>query len=312
MDKFLMDTRTGEPLSKPPAPGPSEVALEQQLHAANTTIFGNKEFRMQQLNIVKAVMRNEDVFVVMPTGGGKSLCYGLPAVLSPGVTVVISPLLSLIEDQVSALVSLPCGGVPAAYLTSTCTDTQLQAINNDLSRARRGLEPFLKLLFVTPEKMVKALDTRQLLKDLYENEMLARFVIDECHCVSAWGHDFRPDYGKLGLLKDEFPECPILALTATARKKVADDTKKVLRIPLAVSFHAGFDRPNLFFQVVTKPPRMVDTQVRICCLSPIAWPHRLASFSPPSPPPTHARCSRNSSSTTCSRTRRRRRASSTA
>ena len=235
--------------------------MVQQLQNANETIFGHPEFRNQQLDIMKAVMRNEDVFVVMPTGGGKSLCYGLPAVLSPGVTVVISPLLSLIEDQVSALLSLPCGGVPAAYLTSTCTDTQLRAINDDLRRARRGLQPYIKLLFVTPEKMVKALDTRELLKDLYDNEMLARFVIDECHCVSSWGHDFRPDYGKLGLLKEQFPQCPILALTATARKKVAEDTKKVLRISHAHMFHSGFDRPNLFFQVVNKPSRMFDTQV---------------------------------------------------
>ncbi len=100
-------------------------------------------------------------------------------------------------------------------------------------------EPYIKLLYVTPERMVKALGTRRILSDLYNNEMLARFVIDEAHCVSSWGHDFRKDYGRLGLLKEEFPETPIVALTATARKKVADDTILTLNIPNCVRFNTG-------------------------------------------------------------------------
>ena len=259
MDRYLINKHTGQQPAQPVGPGPTEKLLEKTLNEANLKIFGNDQFRSKQLEVIKAVMQDQDVFVIMPTGGGKSLCYGLPAVLSKGITVVISPLISLIEDQVSALISLPCGGVPAAYLTSNCTTDQLQTINRDLSRARMGLQPFIKLLFVTPEKMVKDLNTRSLLKDLYNNEMLARFVIDECHCVSSWGHDFRKDYGQLGLLKAEFPQAPILALTATARKKVADDTKRILRIQQAVVFNSGYDRPNLFFQVHEKPTKMTET-----------------------------------------------------
>jgi superfamily II DNA helicase RecQ len=130
--------------------------LTEQFEQANLSIFGNEKFRSRQSDIVHAIMRGEDVFVIMPTGGGKSLCYALPAVLSQGVTVVISPLISLIEDQVTALLQLESGGIPAAYLTSACTETQLRSVDEDLKRAYDGKEPFLKLLYVTPEKMVKS------------------------------------------------------------------------------------------------------------------------------------------------------------
>ncbi len=136
-------------------------------------------------------------------------------------------------------------------------------------------EPFLKLLYVTPERIVKALGTRDILTDLYNNEMLARFVVDEAHCVSSWGHDFRKEYGQLGVLRAEYPEVPIVALTATARKRVADDTMKILNMEKCVKFNTGvllfvnmyplsaahcshrpgFDRPNLFFEVREKPSR---------------------------------------------------------
>jgi len=156
--------------------------LQSLCFACNNTVFGFRGiFRPHQLDIVTAVMQNEDVYVIMPTGGGKSLCYALPAVLSPGVTVVISPLLSLIEDQVSAFLSLKCGGIPSAYLTSGSTVSQKNAILEDLRRSRRGLEPFLKLLYMTPERAANDIETQQLLNDLYQNERLARFVVDEAH-----------------------------------------------------------------------------------------------------------------------------------
>ena len=180
----------------------TKTVLDEKLLAVNLKVFGNTGFRSVQLDVIKAVLENEDVFVVMPTGGGKSLCYCLPAVMSKGVTIVISPLISLIEDQVTYLINLPSGGIPAAYMTSNCTELQLRAILDDLSRAKVNKEPFLKLLYITPEKMVRDRVVRSLLKALYDNEMLARFVIVECHCVSSWGHDFRKEYGQLGILKE--------------------------------------------------------------------------------------------------------------
>jgi superfamily II DNA helicase RecQ len=236
-------------------------ANDREYYEANRLIFGNKQFRSSQLEIIKSVMKNEDVFVIMPTGGGKSLCYALPAVLSKGVTVVVSPLISLIEDQVSAFIQLPSGGIPTAFLTSNATETMTRGvyegifsrndfsfisfINNfffplkDLNRGKAGLEPYLKLLYVTPERIAKGEKTRSALNELYQNEMLARFVIDEAHCVSQWGHDFRKDYAKLGLLKNEFPEVPIIALTATARKRVEQDTLSILTIPHCRKFNTG-------------------------------------------------------------------------
>lgn len=247
MDKFLFKKDTGPDL------------IDQKINIANRTIFGNSELRPNQLDIIKAVLKNKDVFVIMPTGGGKSLCYALPAVLCKGVTVVISPLISLIEDQVSSFLQLPSGGIPSAFLTSNCTAKMTSAVFNDLNRASRGEEPFLKLLYTTPERIVKSTEFRAVLQSLYMNEYMARFVIDEAHCVSSWGHDFRKDYSLLRVLKDELPDVPIIALTATARRKVADDTKRILQMKDCTEFNTGYDRHNLFFELRKKPKKMSDT-----------------------------------------------------
>lgn len=233
--------------------------MADSLEMVNRRVFGNSNFRQHQREIIESVVSNEDVFVIMPTGGGKSLCYQLPAILSCGVTVVISPLISLIEDQVSALIQLRSGGIPAAFLTSNCTETMANSVYDDLGRAARGLEPFLKLLYVTPERIINSNKTRDYFMTLYQNEMLARFVVDESHCVSTWGHDFRKEYGQLRALKDDYPEVPIVALTATARHAVAEDTIKILCIPGARRFSTGFDRPNLYFEVREKPTNHGET-----------------------------------------------------
>ncbi|OQR97596.1 bloom syndrome protein, DEAD/DEAH box helicase [Achlya hypogyna] len=221
---------------------------DDQISRANKLIFGNDSFRKNQREAIEATLRGQDVFVLMPTGGGKSLCYQLPAVLSPGITIVVSPLLSLIQDQVTSLVRNQPVGIPAAFLSSQTLAALKKAVWRDLHRPI----PTLKLLYVTPERLAASDSLIQVLESLHQRGMLARFVVDEAHCVSSWGHDFRPDYHKLGNLKDLFPSVPLMALTATAPQKVIDSVKKVLKIPRAQVFSMSFNRTNLSFAVLEK------------------------------------------------------------
>ncbi|CAD7697779.1 unnamed protein product [Ostreobium quekettii] len=217
-----------------------------KLHLSQT--FGIRSFRPMQREIMCASLSGHDVFVLMPTGGGKSLCYQLPAVIGEGVTVVVSPLVSLIQDQVAHLEG---NRVPASHLSGPYDQEHYR---QTMSMARSGE---LKVLFITPEKIASSGALLGLLNDLRDRNMLDRFVVDEAHCVSSWGHDFRKDYIRLRCFKEMYPTVPIMALTATATARVSHDIRQQLRIPKCLVFKSSFNRPNLRYEVRKKSPKTV-------------------------------------------------------
>lgn len=213
-------------------------AIDARMDETLRDVFGFDAFRPMQREIVRSILDGRDVFVLMPTGGGKSLCFQLPALLLEGLTIVVSPLIALMKDQVDGLEAL---GVPATYINSSLT-------LGETRRRLRGLEHgAYKLVYVAPERLM----TESFL-DLLDQRPPAFFAIDEAHCISEWGHDFRPEYRQLRALRRRFPQSVIGAFTATATRRVQADIRAQLGLNAARVFQGSFNRPNLFYDVRPK------------------------------------------------------------
>jgi ATP-dependent DNA helicase RecQ len=228
----------------------SELATPEQ---ALKHFFGYDSFRAGQQSIIEAVLQNQDVLVIMPTGGGKSLCYQLPALLKPGLTIVISPLIALMQDQVQALQD---NGIGATFLNSTLTGAEVR------QRAHQTLSGKTRLLYVAPERVLTEafLD---FLDQVAAQVGISTLAIDEAHCVSEWGHDFRPEYRQLQQLRQRYPDVPMLALTATATTRVRQDIMQQLGLQQPLIHVASFNRPNLYYEVRPKQKQAHREVIRL-------------------------------------------------
>ena len=212
------------------------------IHEKLKTFFGYDAFKGDQEDVIKHLVDGGNAFVLMPTGGGKSLCYQLPALLMEGTAIVISPLIALMKNQVDAIRGFVSGDVGIAhFLNSSLSRIQIGEVRQDL------ISGITKLLYVAPESLTKE-ENIQLLKEI----KISFYAVDEAHCISEWGHDFRPEYRKIRSIVDEIQPAPIIALTATATPKVQSDILKNLRIQDATIFRSSFNRPNLYYEVRDK------------------------------------------------------------
>ncbi len=215
------------------------------LHSTLKQYYGYDQFRPLQKEIIQDVLNKKDTFVLIPTGGGKSLCYQLPALMQEGITIVVSPLIALMKDQVDNLKQI---GAKAAFINSSLSSAEINSVYSQL------LDDQIKLLYVAPERLMQP-DFLEFVQRL----PISLFAIDEAHCISEWGHDFRPEYRKLSKLKLLFPKNPIIALTATATKRVSDDIVKQLRLNQAKTYQASFNRPNLGYRIEHKYDVLTQT-----------------------------------------------------
>lgn len=210
--------------------------------------FGFSKFKGQQEQIISTLLEGQDVFVLMPTGGGKSLCYQLPALISEGTAIVVSPLIALMKNQVDAVNGLSSEEGVAHVLNSSLNKSQTKTVMDDIKNGKT------KLLYVAPESLIK-----EEYLDFLKEVKISFVAIDEAHCISEWGHDFRPEYRNLKLIIDKIANVPVIALTATATPKVQDDIQKTLGMNNALVFKESFNRPNLYYEV--RPKVNVDKEI---------------------------------------------------
>ena len=212
------------------------------IHKTLKEFFGYDAFKADQEKIITHLIGGGDAFVLMPTGGGKSLCYQLPALVMEGTAIIISPLIALMKNQVDLLRGFVSGsGSIAHFLNSSLSRQQIDEVREDLLAGRT------RLLYVAPESLTKE-ENVQLLREV----KISFYAVDEAHCISEWGHDFRPEYRRIRALVDQIGRAPIIALTATATPKVQSDILKNLGIPDAVVFKSSFNRPNLYYEIRDK------------------------------------------------------------
>ena len=213
-----------------------------QLHVALKTYFGFDKFKGLQEQVVASIMEKHHTFAIMPTGGGKSLCYQLPALMQEGTAIVVSPLIALMKNQVDAIRGISEKEGVAHVLNSSLNKTEVKQVKADIESG------VTKLLYVAPESLAKEENT-EFLKD----QTISFMAVDEAHCISEWGHDFRPEYRNLRrIIKKIGDNIPIIGLTATATPKVQEDILKNLAIADANTFKASFNRPNLYYEIVPK------------------------------------------------------------
>ena len=224
---------------------------DTNLHEPLKRYFGFETLRNNQEAIIRSLMAGHDVFVLMPTGGGKSICYQLPALLMDGVAIVVSPLIALMKNQVDAVRQTRADNCVAHYIYAALTKQEIVEIMNDVTTGKT------KLLYVSPE-----LFNKDSFVDFLKTVKVSFIAVDEAHCISEWGHDFRPEYRKLRPIINEIGQVPIIALTATATDKVRMDIKKNLGIPDALEYKSSFNRPNLYYEVRQKTAKVDHDVIR--------------------------------------------------
>lgn len=225
----------------------------QSLEEALKHFFGYDSFRLAQEKIVEEALQNRDLLIIMPTGGGKSLCFQLPALLKPGLMIVVSPLISLMQDQVDALLD---NGIGATFLNSTLSWDEVRSRENAILNGK------IKLLYVAPERLLGEKFGPFL--DIVRSQIgISAFAIDEAHCVSEWGHDFRPEYRQIKQLRQRYPDIPVLALTATATKRVQQDIVQQLMLKQPSIHIASFNRPNLYYDVQPKQSQSYNQLLKL-------------------------------------------------